>query len=211
MRGAFASAGKADSHPSMASVSGTKRLSDNDVGPTHTPKIQRVEHHSSHGNSNGNGLPAAHQHQHHAGSSPHQHPHPHQHQQHQQQRLPAANNDFSGSVKRKLADSKRTGQACDRCKVSAPSVFSLALHCHAWVQCGGSGSALQRAVRRVCWLFVANRAMYTPEPPRRILHAYRPGDPLLHASRAEVSFATRRDGCAGARPRCRVVWQGGVR
>ena len=175
MRGAFASAGKADSHPSMASVSGTKRLSDNDVGPTHTPKIQRVEHHSSHGS------------------------------------LPTANNDFSGSVKRKLADSKRTGQACDRCKVSAPSVFSLALHCHAWVQCGGSGSALQRAVRRVCWLFVANRAMYTPEPPRRILHAYRPGDPLLHASRAEVSFATRRDGCAGARPRCRVVWQGGVR
>ncbi len=31
------------------------------------------------------------------------------------QRLP--NNDFSNSVKRKLADSKRTGQACDRCKV----------------------------------------------------------------------------------------------
>jgi hypothetical protein len=29
----------------------------------------------------------------------------------------AANNDFSTSVKRKLADSKRTGQACDRCKV----------------------------------------------------------------------------------------------
>jgi hypothetical protein len=28
-----------------------------------------------------------------------------------------ANNDFSGSVKKKLADSKRTGQACDRCKV----------------------------------------------------------------------------------------------
>lgn len=27
------------------------------------------------------------------------------------------NNDFSGSVKKKLADSKRTGQACDRCKV----------------------------------------------------------------------------------------------
>ncbi|XP_014562676.1 hypothetical protein COCVIDRAFT_83730 [Bipolaris victoriae FI3] len=26
-------------------------------------------------------------------------------------------NDFSGSVKKKLADSKRTGQACDRCKV----------------------------------------------------------------------------------------------
>ncbi|KAI0574182.1 transcription factor cys6 [Pyrenophora tritici-repentis] len=28
-----------------------------------------------------------------------------------------ANNDFSGSVKKKLADSKRTGQACDRCKI----------------------------------------------------------------------------------------------
>ncbi|EAT83057.2 hypothetical protein SNOG_09792 [Parastagonospora nodorum SN15] len=30
---------------------------------------------------------------------------------------PVANNDFSTSVKRKLADSKRTGQACDRCKI----------------------------------------------------------------------------------------------
>lgn len=29
----------------------------------------------------------------------------------------AAANDFSGSVKKRLADSKRTGQACDRCKV----------------------------------------------------------------------------------------------
>jgi hypothetical protein len=29
----------------------------------------------------------------------------------------SSNNDFSTSVKRKLADSKRTGQACDRCKV----------------------------------------------------------------------------------------------
>lgn len=32
-----------------------------------------------------------------------------------------ANNDFSGVVKKKLADSKRTGQACDRCKVRPPS------------------------------------------------------------------------------------------
>ncbi|KAF2186760.1 hypothetical protein K469DRAFT_144948 [Zopfia rhizophila CBS 207.26] len=32
-----------------------------------------------------------------------------------QQRLP--NNDFSGSVKKKLANSTRTGQACDRCKI----------------------------------------------------------------------------------------------
>lgn len=39
------------------------------------------------------------------------------------QRLP--NNDFSSSVKRKLADSKRTGQACDRCKVSANSRCTL--------------------------------------------------------------------------------------
>jgi hypothetical protein len=30
---------------------------------------------------------------------------------------PTQGNDFSTSVKRKLADSKRTGQACDRCKV----------------------------------------------------------------------------------------------
>ncbi|KAF1846222.1 uncharacterized protein K460DRAFT_406442 [Cucurbitaria berberidis CBS 394.84] len=30
---------------------------------------------------------------------------------------PHTNNDFSGSVKRKLADAKRTGQACDRCKI----------------------------------------------------------------------------------------------
>jgi hypothetical protein len=28
-----------------------------------------------------------------------------------------SNNDFSGTVKKKLTDSKRTGQACDRCKV----------------------------------------------------------------------------------------------
>lgn len=38
-----------------------------------------------------------------------------------QHRNPTANShqasDFSGSVKKKLADSKRTGQACDRCKV----------------------------------------------------------------------------------------------
>jgi len=33
------------------------------------------------------------------------------------QHRPPSNNDFSGSVKKKLADSKRTGQACDRCKV----------------------------------------------------------------------------------------------
>lgn len=33
----------------------------------------------------------------------------------QQRALP--NNDFSGSVKKKLASSSRTGQACDRCKV----------------------------------------------------------------------------------------------
>ena len=31
---------------------------------------------------------------------------------------PNPNNDFSGSVKKRLATSSRTGQACDRCKVS---------------------------------------------------------------------------------------------
>ena len=36
----------------------------------------------------------------------------------QPQPQPPNRNDFSGSVQRKLADSKRTGQACDRCKVS---------------------------------------------------------------------------------------------
>ncbi|KAF2993586.1 hypothetical protein E8E13_000514 [Curvularia kusanoi] len=75
-------------------ASGTKRMSDDDAGLTNTTKIQRVEHHHGHG------LSAAHQ----ASTSPHQ-------------RLHTANNDFSGSVKRKLADSKRTGQACDRCKI----------------------------------------------------------------------------------------------
>jgi hypothetical protein len=71
-------------------ASGTKRLSDDEATLANISKIQRIEH----------GLPQA--------TSPHQ-------------RLANAthntNNDFSGSVKRKLADSKRTGQACDRCKV----------------------------------------------------------------------------------------------
>lgn len=31
---------------------------------------------------------------------------------------PSPNHDFSGSVKKRLATSSRTGQACDRCKVS---------------------------------------------------------------------------------------------
>ena len=31
---------------------------------------------------------------------------------------PPPNHDFSGSVKKRLATSSRTGQACDRCKVS---------------------------------------------------------------------------------------------
>ena len=75
-------------------ASGTKRMSDDDAGLTNIHKIQRVEH-SSHGLAQGH--PGA-------STSPHQ--------------RVQGNNDFSGSVKRKLADSKRTGQACDRCKVS---------------------------------------------------------------------------------------------
>lgn len=35
----------------------------------------------------------------------------------------ATNNDFSTSVKKKLASSTRTGQACDRCKVLSPLPF----------------------------------------------------------------------------------------
>lgn len=35
------------------------------------------------------------------------------------------NSDFSGSVKRKLANSSRTGQACDRCKVASTSLKPL--------------------------------------------------------------------------------------
>ena len=33
---------------------------------------------------------------------------------------PSPNSDFSGSVKKRLATSSRTGQACDRCKVGRP-------------------------------------------------------------------------------------------
>ena len=36
--------------------------------------------------------------------------------------------DFSGSVKKKLADAKRTGQACDRCKVRTSSRSEHAAH-----------------------------------------------------------------------------------
>ncbi|KAH6639174.1 hypothetical protein C7974DRAFT_127078 [Boeremia exigua] len=73
-------------------ASGTKRMSDDDTSLANTSKIQRIEHHHAHAH----GLPPS--------ESPHA-------------RLQHTNNDFSGSVKRKLADSKRTGQACDRCKV----------------------------------------------------------------------------------------------
>jgi hypothetical protein len=164
----------------MASVSGTKRLNsdDNDV---HTPKIQRVEHHSSHGN--GNGLPAAH----HAGSSPHQ-------------RLPTANNDFSGSVKRKLADSKRTGQACDRCKVSAPSfppspsppLLYLGAGCSA-VQCG----AVRCSVR--CSVLVLDVACC-------LLRATAKDSARIPTGRGSVARVARRDCfCDPPRRSCRVA------
>ncbi|KAJ4339639.1 hypothetical protein N0V87_003080 [Didymella glomerata] len=77
-------------------ASGTKRMSDDDASLANTSKIQRIEH----GGHGGPPYQQAHQ----ASVSPHQ-------------RLNASNHDFSGSVKRKLADSKRTGQACDRCKI----------------------------------------------------------------------------------------------
>lgn len=77
-------------------ASGTKRMSDDDASLANISKVQRIEH-------GAHGLAPAHQ-----SVSPHQR---------LQQSTAATNNDFSGSVKRKLADSKRTGQACDRCKV----------------------------------------------------------------------------------------------
>ncbi|KAL5119383.1 hypothetical protein ACEQ8H_002652 [Pleosporales sp. CAS-2024a] len=64
-----------------------KRASDDEPQLAHN-KIQRIEHAVA--------------------TPPLHHPHP---------PPPAAANDFSTSVKRKLADSKRTGQACDRCKI----------------------------------------------------------------------------------------------
>jgi hypothetical protein len=77
----------------------TKRPADDD--PNLVSKIQRVEHH-------------------HAPPSP-QHRSASTTTQAAAASQAASNNtnptDFSGSVKKKLADSKRTGQACDRCKV----------------------------------------------------------------------------------------------
>ena len=71
-------------------------MSDDDTSLANISKIQRIEQHS-------HGLPQV--------PPPIQSTSPHQRLNNNH------NNDFSGSVKRKLADSKRTGQACDRCKV----------------------------------------------------------------------------------------------
>ncbi|KAJ4985616.1 transcription factor [Stagonosporopsis vannaccii] len=83
-------------------ASGTKRMCDDDASLANTSKIQRIEHAAQglaaplEGASTGTSTSAS--------------AHPRLHHS-------ASNHDFSGSVKRKLADSKRTGQACDRCKV----------------------------------------------------------------------------------------------
>jgi hypothetical protein len=92
-------------------ASGTKRMSDDDASLANTSKIQRIEH----GGHGGSQYTQAHQ----ASVSPHQ-------------RLTASNHDFSGSVKRKLADSKRTGQACDRCKVRMRSPIPIACPWRYW-------------------------------------------------------------------------------
>lgn len=84
-------------------ASGTKRMSDDDASLANISKIQRIEH-AAHGLAPPEGASA----------------NPQARLQHS-----ASNNDFSGSVKRKLADSKRTGQACDRCKVSAEGLVCL--------------------------------------------------------------------------------------
>lgn len=95
-------------------ASGTKRMSDDDdAGLANTSKIQRVAHAAA----------AA------ANASPHRLHHA------------ASNHDFSGSVKRKLADSKRTGQACDRCKVSAAErpIYDCRCACCHGCRCGYYG------------------------------------------------------------------------
>lgn len=70
-------------------IMGPKRSPDSDLHPP--SKLPKLEHH--------------HHHQAPAATSP------------LQPARAAANTDFSGSVKKKLANSTRTGQACDRCKV----------------------------------------------------------------------------------------------
>ncbi|KAF1930492.1 uncharacterized protein M421DRAFT_418802 [Didymella exigua CBS 183.55] len=92
-------------------ASGTKRMSDDDASIANTCKIQRIEH-GGHGVQD---VQQAH-HAHHAHQAHHAH-HAHPASVSPHQRPSASNHDFSGSVKRKLADSKRTGQACDRCKI----------------------------------------------------------------------------------------------
>ncbi|KAJ4333393.1 hypothetical protein N0V95_009438 [Ascochyta clinopodiicola] len=81
-------------------ASAVKRMSDDDATLAHTSKIQRIEH----------GIPQTKSpHQRIATSSSNSNSNSHGSNNN--------NSDFSGSVKRRLADSKRTGQACDRCKV----------------------------------------------------------------------------------------------
>lgn len=92
-------------------ASGTKRMSDDDTSLANISKIQRIEH-GSHGIAQ---IAQA--------TSPHQR----LSTSNSNSNSSTSNNDFSGSVKRKLADSKRTGQACDRCKVRAnPSYHVIA-------------------------------------------------------------------------------------
>lgn len=88
-------------------------MSEDEANLANISKIQRIEHGVAQGQQS---------------TSPHQ-------------RLPNINNDFSGSVKRKLADSKRTGQACDRCKVRSDST----LHAHVT-----AATALSEALRGAC-------------------------------------------------------------
>lgn len=47
----------------------------------------------------------------------------------QHAQLGSPQSDFSGSVKKKLASSSRTGQACDRCKVCRAPLSRGALEC----------------------------------------------------------------------------------
>jgi hypothetical protein len=125
-------------------ASGTKRMSDDDASLANTSKIQRIEH----GGHGGPPYQQAHQ----ASVSPHQ-------------RLNASNHDFSGSVKRKLADSKRTGQACDRCKVRPSDPVLIA--CIWWCWARALPQTARSVLRNASPSGLSTRADRGSGPPRR--------------------------------------------
>jgi hypothetical protein len=97
----------------------------------------------------------------------------------------ASSNDFSTSVKRKLADSKRTGQACDRCKVRLsptrphlprPSVARELQHCNAATAnaCPDPQDSLRWPARGMHALRAEQDAVPDDGPHHRPRHGARP-------------------------------------